>query len=32
LYATVNGKPVAMAADELRIDELHAKVVLQFAR
>jgi len=31
LHATVNGKPVA-TRDELRIDELQAKVVLEFAR
>ena len=32
LHATVNGKPVARLRDELRIDELQAKVVLEFAR
>jgi hypothetical protein len=32
LHATVNGKPVAAPRDELRIDELQAKVVLEFAR
>lgn len=32
LHATVNGKPVAIAGGELRIDELEAKVVLQFGR
>jgi hypothetical protein len=32
LHATVNGKPVAIRGDELRIDELEAKVVLQFGR
>ena len=31
LHASVNGQPVALAGDELRIDELHAKVVVQFA-
>ncbi|MDQ2916757.1 MAG: discoidin domain-containing protein [Pseudomonadota bacterium] len=31
LYATVNGKPVAADGDELRIDELNARVVLQFS-
>ena len=32
LYATVNGRPVAITGDELRIDELEAKVVLQLGR
>ena len=32
LYATVNGKSVAIAGDELRIDTLEAKVVLQLER
>ena len=31
LYATVNGKAVRLPRDELRIDQLNAKVVLQFA-
>ena len=32
VHATVNGKPVAITGDELRIDELEAKVVLQLGR
>jgi len=32
LHATVNGKPVAITGDELRIDELEARVALQFGR
>ena len=31
-HATVNGKSVAIRGDELRIDELEAKVVIQFGR
>lgn len=31
LHATVNGKPVAIAGNEIRVDELQAKVVVQFA-
>jgi len=32
LYAIVNGKPVAMSRGELRIDQLQAKVVVEFER
>lgn len=32
LYATINGKPVALKGDELRIDELQARVVLELPR
>jgi hypothetical protein len=32
VHASVNGKPLALAGDELRIDELNAKVVLQLAK
>jgi hypothetical protein len=32
LHATINGKPVAIHGNELRIDELEAKVVLQLSR
>ncbi|HEX6137502.1 MAG TPA: discoidin domain-containing protein [Casimicrobiaceae bacterium] len=32
VHATVNGRPVTIAGDELRIDDLDAKVVVQFAR
>jgi hypothetical protein len=32
LYAIVNGKPVAMPRGELRIDQLQAKVVVEFER
>jgi hypothetical protein len=29
LYATINGKPVTLTGDEIRIDELQARVVLE---
>ena len=32
LHGSVNGKPLVLQGDELRIDELEAKVVLQFGR
>jgi hypothetical protein len=32
VHATVNGRPITIAGDELRIDDLNAKVVVQFAR
>jgi len=32
LHATINGKPAIIRGNELRIDELEAKVVLQLSR
>ncbi|HEY6894509.1 MAG TPA: hypothetical protein VI258_10095, partial [Rhodanobacteraceae bacterium] len=32
VYAIVNGKPLVLQGNELRIDDLEAKVVLQFSR